>query len=210
VKIGRRERDDAVAEPEALDTRAIDAAVAEEEEEHVVVPWGPLATWVRRFALIVLFPAFSIFYLSQALTIELPNRELLVSPRGFPTTVAIVMIAVSVALAVLELVRLVRGRRAESEGRILVDQEDDDTERISSWRDVWVTLGALAIYIALFTVLGFAIATFLFLMGVSTYFQPAKWLRNLISCAVFSVAVYLLFAHVLGVQLPGGLLAGVL
>lgn len=192
-----------------LETTSLDAALASEEEEYEAPPLGPIASWVRHIAIIVVFPGFALFYLQQALTIQLPKRELLVSPRGFPTTIAVAMVAVTVTLAVLEVVRLVRLRQAARRGTPVNEAEDDDRERITTWRDAWVTLGALIVYIAVFTFLGFAIATFLFLVALSTYLGPRHWVRNVIASAVFSVAVYFLFAHLLGVQLPAGLLAGV-
>jgi putative tricarboxylic transport membrane protein len=203
--------DDAASTPEPAPPleAAIDAALASEEEEYQSPPLGPIASWVRHVAIIGVFPGFALFYLWQSLTITLPKRVLLVSPRGFPTTVAIAMVAVTVALAALEVIGLVRQRRAARTGETFTQAEDDDRERISSWRDAWVTLGALVVYIAVFAFLGFAIATFVFLAGVSTYLSPRQWIRNVVVSALFSVAVYILFSHLLGVQLPGGLIAGI-
>lgn len=186
-----------------------DPLTSEDEGYEPAPPLGPIAKWIRHISIIVVFPGFALFYLSQAMTLPLPNRVLLVSPRGFPTTVAVAMVVVSVLLAVLEVIRLIRHRHAARAGTTLVEAEDDDRERITSWRDAWVTLAALVVYVAVFSALGFAIATFVFLAGLSTYLSPRHWIRNVIVAAMFSVAVYFLFSHLLGVQLPAGLLSGI-
>lgn len=194
-----------------IDTASIETAIQREhDEEPPARPLGPIAMWVRRVSLIGVFPAFAVFYLTQALTLELPNRELPVSPRSFPTTIAVVMVLVTTAIAAMEIVRIVRKRQAESDGLNFGEPEDDDRERITHWPDAWIALGALVVYILVFAFLGFEISTFAFLFGLSTYYQPRKWLRNLIASVVFAVLVYVLFAHLLGVQLPSGLLKGIL
>lgn len=179
-------------------------------ESYQPQPLGRIAGVIRSTAIIAVFPAFALFYLTQALTITLPNRVLLVSPRGFPTVVAVAMVVVTILLAVLEIIRLLRRREATRTGLAFTEAEDDDRERISSWREVWVTLAALVAYILLFDTLGFAISTFLFLAGVSTFLNHQHWLRNVIVSALFSGAVFYLFSVLLGVQLPLGLLSGIL
>lgn len=190
-------------------TPVADLALPPEDPDQEPPPLGLVAMWVRHVTIIVVFPVFSLLYLWQATTIPLPKRELLVSPRGFPTTIAVAMVIVSVVLAALEVARLTRKWLAQRNRAVLDEPEDDDRERITSWRDAWVTAGALVAYIALFTFLGFAVATLLFLSGLSCYISPRHWMRNVIVSVVFSAAVYYLFSYVLGVQLPSGLLSGV-
>jgi len=173
----------------------------------IAAPLGRWALLSRRIILIGAIPAFAGFYLWQALTIALPNRPLLVSPRGFPTLVAVLMAIVAIAIAIIEIRKILRERRG---AELREGADDDDTERITSWRDAWVALGALVVYIAVFSFLGFFLATTLFLVGTSTYFAPRKWLRNVIASVLFSIAVYLLFTQLLQVRLPAGLLAGVM
>ena len=187
----------------------LDPLASEDEGYEAPPPLGPVAKWIRHISIILVFPGFALFYLWQAMTLPLPNRVLLVSPRGFPTVVGVAMLAVTVLLAVLEVIRLVRHWQAARTNTTITEAEDDDRERITSWRDAWVALVALIVYVAVFRELGFAIATFVFLAGLSTYLSPRKWIRNLIVAALFSVAVYFLFSHLLGVQLPAGLLDGI-
>jgi hypothetical protein len=186
-----------------------EAALAHEEPDYELPPLGRLAIWVRHVSIIVVFPAFSLFYLWQAMSVPLPKRVLLVSPRGFPTAIAVAMVIVSILLAAMQVLHLVRKHLAARNGTAVPEPEDDDRERITCWRDAWVTFGVLIAYIAVFTVVGFALSTLLFLAGLSTYLSPQHWIRNVIVSAVFSAAVFYLFSYVLGVQLPGGLLSGV-
>lgn len=187
----------------------VETALPQEEPDYELPPLGRLASWVRHVSIIVVFPGFSVFYLWQAMTVPLPKRELLVSPRGFPTAIAVAMVAVSVLLAAAQVLALVRKHLAARRGDAVTEAEDDDRERITCWRDAWITFIALIAYIALFTLLGFTVSTLLFLAGLSTYLSPRRWIRNVIVSAIFSGAVFYLFAYVLGVQLPGGLLSGV-
>jgi putative tricarboxylic transport membrane protein len=181
-----------------------------QEPDYELPPLGRVAIWVRHLSIIVVFPAFSLFYLWEATTVALPKRELLVSPRGFPTAIAIAMVVVSVLLAALQVFQLVKRRLAERNGSTTNEPEDDDRERITCWRDAWVTFGALIAYVAVFSYLGFAVSTLIFLAGLSSYLDPRHWIRNVIVSAIFAGAVYYLFTYLLGVQLPGGLLAGVI
>jgi putative tricarboxylic transport membrane protein len=173
----------------------------------VTPPLGPIAVLVRRIVLIGVLPLFAAFYLEQALTIPLPNRELIVSPRGFPTFVGVLMVVVTIILSITEIRKVLKARKADR-ATVVEGTDDDDTERITSWKDAWVTLLSLCVYVAVFSFLGFFISTTVFLIGLSTYFSRDKWLRNIIVSVLFSLAVFLLFSNLLQVRLPAGLLSG--
>jgi len=186
-------------------------AAADAEDEVTGDAPPPLGRWallIRRAVLIGVLPLFSAWYLIQAITIQLPDRDLLISPRAYPTAIAIAMLAVSLLVSGLELRKVLLGRRgaAAGAGAPTEGTDDDDRERITNWRDAWITLGALVVYVAVFSFLGFFLATTVFLVGVSTFFAPRKWLRNIIVSVVFSILVYLLFTELLAVRLPAGLL----
>ncbi len=182
-----------------------EAAEAEEDATGDAIP--PLGRWAllsRRIILIGVLPVFSIWYLAQAVTIPLPQRELLISPRDYPTVIGIAMLAVSLLVSGLEIRKAILRRRAAADTRTLSIEgtDDDDRERITNWKDAWITLGALVLYVATFSFLGFFLSTAGFLIGVSCYFAPKKWLRNIIVSVIFSVIVYLVFTQLLAVRLP--------
>lgn len=195
--------DGADGEPAALD--GIDGP-----PEPEIVPLGPVAALLRRTILIGVLPVLSGGYLWQASVIALPERALAVSPRSFPIVLGVLMCVTALGLAVVEVRRMLAARGAATRDEEVAPEIDDDQERITSWRDAWVTFAALVVYVATFALLGFVVSTVAFLICLSTYFSPRRLLRNAIVSVVFSAAVYLLFVNVLNVQLPAGLLSGVM
>jgi putative tricarboxylic transport membrane protein len=183
------------------------------------------ALLIRRVCMVGVLPGFAALYLWQATQIHLPRRTLVVSPRAFPIFVGVLMLLVAVVLAVKELrtpaPAPAPARPAdpapepagtdEESAPVTVTLEDmpddeDEDDRMSSWRDAWIVLGSLLVYVIFFRGSGFVISTTIFLFGLSTYFAPKSWLRNAIVSIAFSVLAYYLFRSVLGVQLPGGIL----
>ena len=69
----------------------------------------------------------------------------------------------------------------------------------------FVTLAAVVAYVLLINVLGFYIATALFLIGLLLYLK-VPYLATAITVAVILALVYFAFAKFLGVKLPKGLL----
>ena len=203
-------RNEMPGQPEAAETGDPPPSSTDATAEGQVPPLGPITILTRRLCLIVVLPAFAVFYLWQALTIPLPARTLVVSPRGFPTLIGTLMVLVTVAIAVLEIRKLRRAARAQQAWWKVPDEADEDTDRITSWRDAWVSLGALVVYVVVMPEAGFLVSTPLFLGGLATYFAPRSWLRNVIVAVLFSVMVHLVFNELLGVRLPTGLLTGLL
>ena len=78
--------------------------------------------------------------------------------------------------------------------------------------EVMITFFFLILYVVLLKPLGFVISTIIFLLGMITLFTP-KEKRNIIKIVlisvIFSVAVYWLFAKVLSLSLPQGILKNV-
>lgn len=77
----------------------------------------------------------------------------------------------------------------------------------SGWRRVGLVLGALAVSLLLLTWLGFVLTTALFMITVIFGLGVRSW-RSLVSVPLISaVVLYLIFAVMLRVPLPKGLLA---
>jgi putative tricarboxylic transport membrane protein len=66
---------------------------------------------------------------------------------------------------------------------------------------VWTGLYFLA-----FEPLGYAIATSVYLLGLTAYFNRGRWLANASTSVLFSFVSYLLFTRVFGAQLAAGIL----
>lgn len=66
--------------------------------------------------------------------------------------------------------------------------------------------GAFALYIILMDELGYLLATWLFLVGVTKYISPSKILTILIWTGVVALGTYIIFKKYLGMYLPIGLI----
>ena len=64
----------------------------------------------------------------------------------------------------------------------------------------------LGIYYASLIPVGFIISSFVFLVGLTSFFNPGKWTANILVSLIFVVGFYFLFTAVLGVPLPKGVL----
>ena len=61
-----------------------------------------------------------------------------------------------------------------------------------------------AVYYAVFDKLGFIVATTLYLLGLMAWFNRGRWVTNVLTAALFSVGIYILFVK-LDVNLPKGI-----
>jgi putative tricarboxylic transport membrane protein len=68
-------------------------------------------------------------------------------------------------------------------------------------------VGWTALYDFCFTPLGYLIATFVFLLGLLSYFNRGRYKTNLAVAIGFTLVFDLLFSRLLGVPMPGGLLS---
>jgi putative tricarboxylic transport membrane protein len=73
-----------------------------------------------------------------------------------------------------------------------------------------VVVGAVAVwtwlYFLVFEPLGFMIATTLYLLGLTNFFNRGKWITNVVTSILFPVCAYFLFTKALGVSLARGFL----
>ncbi len=63
-----------------------------------------------------------------------------------------------------------------------------------------------AAYLAAFETLGYAVATSIYLIGLTAYFNRGRWLANVSTSVLFSFVSYLAFTRLFGAQLARGLL----
>lgn len=152
---------------------------------------------------------FSAFFLWQAANINQPPTNLVVGPRTFPFVVGAIMLVVSILLLWRTVRRRENSDTKTEEASAAVPLEDDETvikDRIGAW----VVVAALIAMFVLLVPLGFVVTMTLFLFGLATFFSPRQWLANLIVAIVFSTFFFFLFAWVLSVPLPRGILAPLL
>lgn len=131
-------------------------------------------------------------------TEKLPSLEIgdPLGPKAFPRLLTI-------GLVITALVLLVEMLRAKTKPTRAVTQAEPVDRRV-----YWVIGGVVVwtfVYFYVFELLGFMIATSIYLLGLTSYFNRGKWLTNVLTCVGFSVGSYFLF-KVLGVNLAPGVL----
>lgn len=180
------------------------AAAASASPSQAAPRTGGRAAWLAgraELGLAGLLVALGAFLLVETARIAVPANANTIGPRFFPTVVGVLLCLVGSWLVV----DVLRGGHGDMEAA-----EDIDLSRTSDWR----TLGALsAVFLshaALLEVLGFAIAGSLLFFGVGVTLGSRRWARDAAVSVVLATGVYVVFARLLGVGLPAGLLEGVL
>lgn len=154
-------------------------------------------TWrYREYFVLIVSTLMNFFLLSESVRIFLkkPGAD---TPGTFPLLLSAVMLLLNICLF------------AETRHRI-----PRNTEKFPSLPaalsacvreelplNVVVTLFATAAYIALMAAAGFAVSTFLFLVGLTVYLDRKKWKVALISSAVITGVIYVIFGMIFRVRL---------
>ncbi|MHA6629408.1 tripartite tricarboxylate transporter TctB family protein [Pseudonocardia sichuanensis] len=125
-------------------------------------------------------------------------------PLG-PNAVPVLLGLLLVALAVLLTLDVLRGGRGEAEGG-----EDVDLTAPTDLRTVLLLAGVLVATAALIPLLGWPIAGTVLFWGATYALGSRAFPRDLLIAAGVSLATWLVFDALLGVDLPGGPLMGVL
>ncbi len=113
-------------------------------------------------------------------------------PGFFPFVAGMIVIGLSSVLMVQGW--LGRGKKAEPFGEI--------------WRPACLVAG-IAVYVAILDPLGFALATIFISVVILRILGVKSWRVLGVSSLILSFGTYFLFARLLGVELPAGILEGV-
>jgi putative tricarboxylic transport membrane protein len=105
-------------------------------------------------------------------------------------------------LGVLALADLIQG----SLNKWKADKDDKVIWADINWAKLLITLGALILYTALFSTLGFIVGTFLLLLFLYQVMERKSWLTVLIASGVTTILFYVAFKIGLDSQLPRGFL----
>lgn len=146
----------------------------------------------------VLMLALGVFAFTGVFTIRVPVGGQ-VGPTVFPLFVSILLIGASAAAVI----GVLRGRRAEIE-----ESEDIDESLPTDWLTLVKVAGAVVAHLLLIEVIGWAPAAAI-LFGIVTWALGARrwWLGFVIGLAL-ALVVQIVFAGILGLSLPWGLLFG--
>jgi putative tricarboxylic transport membrane protein len=114
-------------------------------------------------------------------------------PKAFPRLLVIGLL-IAAALLFVEIRRgVAAARREDAEA----SQEKPD------WPLLAAIVVATAIYFAMIEPIGYVLATAAYLLALTAYFNPGRWVTNAASAVGFSLLSYLAFEY-LGVSLPAG------
>jgi putative tricarboxylic transport membrane protein len=124
-----------------------------------------------------------------------------VGPRPVPVVLGVLLLVVAAAYAV----DVARGGTGEAEAG-----EDIDLGTPIDWRTVSLLLVAFVVNIVLIDWLGWVISGSLLFWGSAFALGNRHHVRNLVIAVVLSLATFYAFAIGLGVNLPAGVLQGIL
>jgi putative tricarboxylic transport membrane protein len=141
--------------------------------------------------------ALGLIILIDALQMQVPPTYARVGPQAFPYFIAFAFAAVGVYFAWNS---WTPGAKRE----IIVEGFAAD------WRALLIIGAGLLIHLNILKPLGFVVSGIFLFMCVAFAFGSRKFLRDGIVAVILVLASYLGFTHGLGLQLPPGILAGVL
>ena len=131
-------------------------------------------------------------------TEQLPSLEIgdPLGPKAFPRLLGIGLVITGIAL-LLEILRARKTAPAAAKA--------EPSQRSAQW----VVAAAAAwtlLYFLVFESLGYVIATSIYLLVLTSYFNRGKWVANVLTSILFSLGSYLMFTKLLGVTLAPGIL----
>ncbi|AYJ48415.1 tripartite tricarboxylate transporter TctB family protein [Rhodococcus sp. P1Y] len=165
----------------------------------------PVSFWTGRSGLVVpaLLVALGIFLVYGTVTMDVPPTATSPGPQVFPAIVAGGCFVVALLVTIQLLLK------PDVVDRGLDDNGDPVTGTVSNWRTLGITVGAVALFIALLDPLGWVLAGALLFWGVSIGLGSRRYVFDGAIALLMSSAVQIAFSAGLGLTLPGGLLAQV-
>jgi putative tricarboxylic transport membrane protein len=142
---------------------------------------------VAGFALLV--AAGAVALLLVALQIHVRTVDVLWGPRLFPVAVMAALALTGVMVAVLEL---------------FSGGGEEQPAEPNNWKSITFVLGGLLLFGILVEPLGFVIAAAALFVSVSRGFGSDRLALDAAIGVALGTAIYILFARVLGLYLPGG------
>ncbi|HEY6597102.1 MAG TPA: tripartite tricarboxylate transporter TctB family protein [Asanoa sp.] len=124
-----------------------------------------------------------------------------VGPRAVPTVLGVLLVVVGVLLAI----DVLRGGRGEPEGG-----EDIDLSHRADWRAVLTIVGAFLANVVLIERVGWPISGAILFFGCAYALGSRRFIRDPLIALALSVGTWYLFVVGLGIDLPVGVLKGIL
>ena len=124
-----------------------------------------------------------------------------VGPQVFPTIIGIFIIVVALILAI----EILRGNYGQPEGT-----EFGEIKSKTDWKTLLTVSASILTYPFLIESAGFVIASTVVFFGVGFAYGARKPIRNFTIALLFALIVYVTFTQFLNVNLPAGLMKGIL
>ncbi|GLB69396.1 tripartite tricarboxylate transporter TctB family protein [Arthrobacter mangrovi] len=152
--------------------------------------------------LAALLGAVGVIVILDAASLTVPYSQ--ADPVG-PKTMPFIIGGLLLVCAVLLAINVLRGGQGEAEGG-----EDVDLSHPSDWRTVLPLVGAFVLNILLIDTVGWVISGALLFWGSAWALGSRRYVRDAIIAVVLSLGTFYGFYLGLGINLPAGLLQGVL
>ncbi len=146
-------------------------------------------------AIIICTVVLAALYFYAISGIRVPQLGDPLGPRACPILIGIGLLLAAALLAL-------ESRRARIAGR-----EASEVAPPAEPHHYPVLVGAIvatALYFALFERLGYPVATSLYLLAMTGYFNRGRWPANLFTSILFGLGSYYTFTELLGIRLPQG------
>lgn len=124
-----------------------------------------------------------------------------VGPQVFPTIIGTFIIVVALFLAF----EVLRGNYGQPEGT-----EFGEIKTKTDFKTLGTVSASILTYPFLIESAGFVIASTVVFFGVGFAYGARKLIKNLLIAVIFALVVYLTFTKFLSVELPAGVLKGIL
>ena len=124
-----------------------------------------------------------------------------IGPKPVPVVLGVLLLVIAAVYAV----DVTRGGRGEAE-----EGEDVDVTSPIDWRTVLLLVGAFVVNLALIEPMGWVISGALLFWGSAFALGSRHHIRNLLVAAALSLTTFYAFAIGLSVNLPAGILQGIL
>jgi putative tricarboxylic transport membrane protein len=135
---------------------------------------------------------------------RIPQTAGQTGPIG-PKAVPFVLGAALVVLSVLLAIDVLRGGRGEQE-----TGEDIDLSHGTDWRTVLILIGAFLANVVLIERVGWPVSGAILFFGVAFALGSRHFIRDPLIAIALSIGTWYLFALGLGIELPVGVLKGIL
>ena len=145
------------------------------------------------FVCIIILTAVYFYATAQIPSLEIGDP---LGPKAFPRLLGVGLL-LTAGLLFMEMWRARKNGTQESAPHKAGDR--------GHFKVIGAVVVLTAIYFAFFELLGYVIASSVYLAVLTAYFNRGKWLANILTSVLFSVLTYLMF-QALGVMLPKGVL----